>query len=129
MFRKDTLKSNARMLLALAVAVIASAPICSHADESASVHVSYSDFNPNNAEGARRLYSRIEAAANAACGTSDMDTDVKVRGGPTRCVRDAIGRAVHDAKIPSLAQVYVQKRGVAEAQKFGVTSDVQTAKN
>jgi hypothetical protein len=35
MFGKKTPKSKARMLLALAMTVMASAPICSHADESA----------------------------------------------------------------------------------------------
>ncbi len=128
MFGKDILKSNARMLFAFAVTVIASGPICTHADETASVHVRYSDLNPGTPEGARHLYSRIEAAANTACGTSDTDTDVIMRG-PGPCVRDAIARAVRDAKIPSLAQVFIEKRGVVEAQKFGITGELRAAKN
>jgi len=120
------LKSNARLLLALTATVIASAPICSHADDSApSYKVKYS--NPTTAEGARHLYKQIEAAANYACGTSSSDTEAMMNA-PGPCVHEAISRAIHDAKNPTLAQVYIEKYGKEEAQKFGISSDVMTAK-
>jgi UrcA family protein len=119
-------KSNTRLLLALTATVMASAPICSHADESApSRTVKYS--NPTTVEGARHLYVQIERAANYACGTSSMDTEV-IAGTPGPCVHLAISRAIHDVKNQNLAQVYIEKNGRNEAQKFGISIDVMTAK-
>jgi UrcA family protein len=119
------LKSNARLLLALTATVMASAPICSHADESAASRtVKYS--NLTTVEGARHLYVQIERAANYACGTSSTDTEV-IMGTPGPCVHLAISRAIHDAKNPNLAQVYIEKNGQNEAQKFGISTDVMTA--
>jgi UrcA family protein len=121
MLIRKVLKSNARLFLALAATVIASAPICSHADDSApSRKVKYS--HPTTPEGARHVYAQIERAANYACGTDSADLDK-----PGRCVREAIGRAIHDVNSPNLAQVYIEKNGMAEAHKFGISSDVMTA--
>ncbi len=119
------LKSNARLLLALTAMVIASAPICGHADESAPAStVKYS--SPTTAEGARHLYVLIERAANSACGTSSTDIEV-INGTPGPCVHLAISKAIHDAKNPNLAQVYIEKNGQSEAQKFGISAEVMTA--
>jgi UrcA family protein len=131
MFDKTSLRSNARMMLVLSAAVVASTSICVHADSPfapVSVHVKFSDLNPNTTEGAHRLYSRIEAAAYAACGESNMDTgEMMLASGP--CVRDTIGRAVHAAKMPHLAQVFIEKNGVDAAQQFGIMGEARTAKN
>jgi len=119
-------KSNARLLLALTAAVIASAPICSHADESApSYKVKYS--NAATVEAARHLYAQIQRAANYACGTSSTDTE-SIMNAPGPCVHEAISRAIHDAKNPNLAQVYIEKNGKDEARKCGISNDVMTAK-
>lgn len=131
MFGKKTLKSSAGMLLALAATVIATAPICSHADEStqATEHVvKYSKSELSTTEGARQIYSRIEAAANYACGTSHTDIDFIMRGN-SPCVRRAIARAVSATKSSNLAQVYIDKNGVYVAHEFGVRTDVLTTKN
>jgi UrcA family protein len=130
MFGKKTLKSNAGMLLALAATVMASAPICSHADESAqaAVRVKYSNSDLSTREGAHRIYSRIEAAANAACGTSSSDIDFIMRG-PSPCVRGAIARAVNATQSSNLAQVYIEKNGDYTAHEFGVRTDVLATKN
>ena len=126
MLNARSLKPNARLLLALTATVMASAPICSHADESApSRTVKYS--NPTTVEGVRHLYAQIERAANYACGTSSMDMEAMM-GTPGACVHLAISRAIHDAKNPNLAQVYIAKNGRNEAQKFGISSDVMIAK-
>jgi len=120
------LKSNSRLLLALTATLMASAPVCSHADESApSRTLKYS--NPTTAEGARHLYAQIERAAYSACGTSSMDTE-EIAGAPGPCVHLAISRAIRDVKNPNLAQVYIEKYGQNEAQKFGISTDVMTAK-
>ncbi len=131
MFGKRTLKSNAGMLLALAATVIVSAPICSHADESAQAAervVKYSNSDLSTSEGAHYIYSRIEAAANTVCGTSHTDIDFIMRGN-SPCVRGAIARAVNATKSSNLAQVYIDKNGVYSAHEFGVRSDVLTTKN
>jgi UrcA family protein len=130
MFGKKPLKSNAGMLLALAATVMASAPICSHADESAqaAVRVKYSNSDLSTREGAHRVYSRIEAAANAACGTSSSDIDFIMRG-PSPCVRGAIARAVNATQSSTLAQVYIDKNGDYTAHEFGVRTDVLATKN
>ncbi|HSY04813.1 MAG TPA: UrcA family protein [Steroidobacteraceae bacterium] len=131
MFGKKTLKSNAGMLLVLAATVIASAPICSHADEStqAAEHVvKYSKSDLSTTEGAHHIYSRIEAAANDACGTSRTDIDFIMRGN-SPCVRRAIARAVNATKSSNLSQVYIDKNGVYVAHEFGVRTDVLTTKN
>jgi UrcA family protein len=120
------LKSNARLLLTLTATVMALAPICSHADESASYSVKYS--KPTTVEGARYVYAQIERAANYACGTSSKDFQV-MTGTPGPCVHRAISRAIHDINNPNLAQVYIEINGKDEAKTFGITSDVMTAKN
>jgi UrcA family protein len=125
MLIRTALKSNARLLLALTATVMASAPICSHADESGpSREVEYS--NPITAEGARHLYAQIERAAYNACGTSSTDIEV-IMGHPGPCVHLAISRAIHDVQNLNLAQVYIEKNGLDEAQKFGISSNVITA--
>ncbi len=131
MFGKQPLKSNAGMLLALAATVIASAPICSHADEptqTAQRVVKYSKSDLSTAEGAQHIYSRIEAAANDACGTSHTDIDFIMRGN-SPCVRRAIARAVNATKSLNLAQAYIDKNGVDVAHEFGVRTEVLTSKN
>jgi UrcA family protein len=92
------------------------------------VRVKYTNSDLSTREGAHHIYSRIEAAANAACGTSDTDIDFIMRG-PSPCVRGAIARAVNATKSSNLAQVYIDKNGLYAAQEFGVKSDVRTTKN
>jgi hypothetical protein len=48
---------------------------------------------------------------------------------PGPCVHDAISRAIHDVNDPKLAQVYIDKNGKDEALKFGISSNVMTARN
>ena len=120
-----TLKSNAKLVLALTATVVASAPICGHADESSRT---LKFTTPATAAEARHVYSKIEEAAYYACGTSKTDYEA-IAGAPGPCVHEAISRAIHDAKTPALAQVYIEKNGLDEAHKFGISSDVMTAKN
>jgi UrcA family protein len=121
------LKSNARLLLALTAAVIASAPSYAHADASApSYKVRYT--KPTTVAGALHLYVQIEQTANYACGTQSSLSEVRMHA-PGPCVHDAISRAIHDVNDPKLAQVYIDKNGKDEALKFGISSNVMTARN
>ena len=122
------LKSNARLLMALTVTVTASAPICSHADEAASTSRIVKYSKPTTAEAARHVYHKIENAAMLACGQERMDTEVVARV-PGPCMHDALSRAIQKVNSPLLAQVYIDKNGKDEASKFGISSDVMTAKN
>jgi UrcA family protein len=126
MFNTRALKSYARLVLALSATIVASAPICSHADDSEpSYKIKY--VSPANDEEARNLYAQIERAANYACGTSSTDIDA-IMNAPGPCVHEAISRAIHNAKNRHLAQVYIAKNGREEAQKFGIDGDVITAR-
>jgi UrcA family protein len=130
MFANKIMKPNTRLLLAVAATVMAAAPICSRADDSApaAVRIKYTASDLSTVEGAKRVYWHIEQAANSACGTSNSDTDVIMRG-PSPCVRDAIAHTVNAIKSPVLARVYVEKNGAETAQKFGVVQDARTASN
>jgi UrcA family protein len=131
MYDKKSLRCNPRMFLTLCATVIASASTCVYADSPfapVAVQVKYSDLNANTAEGAQRLYSRIETAAYAACGESRSDAPALMFA-PGPCVRDAVGRAVHAAKLPKLAKVFIEKNGMDAAQQFGIMGDVRSAKN
>jgi UrcA family protein len=131
MFAKKSKRLNSTMLLALSATLIASAPLCVHADSPyapVTFSVKVADLDANTYRGAHRLYSRIETAAYSACGESKLDMP-EMMNAPGPCVRDAIGRAVHAAKLAALAQVFIEKNGVDVAQQFGITEDVRTAKN
>ena len=103
-------------------------PLCSRANEFEAVfaHGKYTDLNISAVAGARRLYSRIEEAADITCGTSD--TDVIMRG-PGPCVRDAVARAVQGLKNSTVAQVYIEKNSLDAAQKYGISNPVLSTKN
>lgn len=118
-------KAGATFALLIA---IAAAPVVSRADESVQMRVNYSDLKLSSPEGARHLYSRIERVANYACGTSNTDTDVIMRG-PGPCVRAAIGHAVHDINGAMLTKLYVKINGVDRARQFGIEGDTLTARD
>ena len=126
MFRApDIVKASATF--ALVIAIAAAAPDVSRAGE-LEMRISYSDLNINSPEGARHLYSRIERVANYACGTSNTDTDVIMRG-PGPCVRAAIGHAVHNINSAMLTKLYVERNGVDLARQFGIEGNTLTARD
>jgi len=117
-------------LLALATATVALTPIRTHADDF-SVHserVSLANLDLNSAEGARKAYVRIKAAAFSVCGEQSMDIEIMVRG-PGECVQGAIARAVLDARSVELSKLYIKRNGVQIAALYGVTSPIVTAGN
>ena len=126
MFRApDIVKASATF--ALVIAIAAAAPDVSRAGEP-QMRVSYSDLNLSSPEGARHLYSRIERVANYACGTSNTDTDVIMRG-PGPCVRAAIGHAVRNINSAMLTKLYVERNGVDRARQFGIEGNTLTARD
>jgi UrcA family protein len=118
-------KAGATFALLIA---IAAAPVVSRADESVQIRVSYSDLKLSSPEGARHLYSRIERVANYACGTSNTDTDVIMRG-PGPCVLAAIAHAVRGINTGMLTKLYVERNGVDRARQFGIEGDTLTARD
>jgi UrcA family protein len=121
----DIVKTGATFALVIAIAI--SAPVVSRAGEP-QMRVSYSDLNLSSPEGARHLYSRIERVANYACGTSNTDTDVIMRG-PGPCVRAAIGHAVRNINSAMLTKLYVERNGVDRARQFGIEDNTLTARD
>jgi UrcA family protein len=113
--------------LALGVAMASMSPVAALADEPAA-HLSYSASALSTPQGAHRLYGRLYAAANEACGTSDSDTDVIMRG-PGPCVRDALARAVRQLNSAQLSAVFIEKYGVDVARSLDISSEVRTASN
>ena len=116
-------------LLALVAGIAALSPICSHADEfpRPSIRVSLAHLDPNTAEGARKVYARIESAAWTVCGESSMDIDVMYRHGPSECVKEALAHAVRDVGSVELAQLYIKKNGTKVAKQYNVTTDILMA--
>jgi len=122
--------ASGKVLLALAAMVLAYAPVCVHAESPQStvtVKVRIADLNPYTTEGGRRLYSRIEKAAVAACAASSSDLEAMMMARQS-CVREAIGHAVHSVDIPSLSRAYIKRNGFESAEKFGITNDVLIAR-
>jgi len=123
-------KAYAGALLAAVTSIAMSAPVICQADEPtpAQFRVTYSDLNLNTAEGAKRLYARLERSANYACGTSATDMEVMMNA-PGPCVGDAIAHAVRDVNRSTLTKLYIDKHGADVARQFGISDDTRTARN
>lgn len=121
-------KAGIAALLGAVASIIIFAPTGASADDSTShsVRVKIGDLNRNSVEGAKRIYERLLAAAFAACGESEMDIEVMIRG-PGECEQRAVGYAVHDVHSLELSRLYTQKNGINLAKEYGVTTDVLTA--
>ena len=121
--------SLALLALALATATIALTPR-THADDFSahSERVSLANLDLNSVEGARKAYTRIKAAAWSVCGESTQDIGVIVRG-PSKCVKDAIARAVIGVQSVEVSELYIKKNGVQLAKLYGVMPPIVTAGN
>lgn len=121
-------KTNAGALLAVVTAIAASAPIVCQADALSPVQmrINYTDLNINTAEGASRLYSRIERTAYYACGTSSTDIEAIMHAqGP--CVKTTIAHTVRDLHSSMLTEVFIKRNGAEVARTFGIGVDTRTA--
>jgi UrcA family protein len=114
---------------ALAAGIAALTPVCAHADQFApvSIRVSIAGLDPNTAEGARKIYGRLERAAWTACGESQSDIQVLATGGPSKCVQDALANAVRAVRSVELAQIYVKRNGSKHAMEYKVAPEVLIA--
>ena len=117
-------------LPALVTATAALTPIRTRADDfsARSERVSLAHLDLNSAEGARKAYGRIKAAAFSVCGEQSMNIEVMVRG-PGECVRATIARAVLDVRSVELSKLYIKRNGIEMATLYGVTSPIVTAGN
>ena len=117
-------------LLVLATAIVLVTPIRTRAGDFSphSERVSLAKLDLNSAEGARKAYARIKAAAFSVCGEQSMDIEVMVRG-PGECVQGAIARAVLGVQSVELSRLYIKRNGTQIAGLYGVTSPIVTAGN
>jgi UrcA family protein len=69
------------------------------------ITVKYSDLNIATPSGALKLYARIEAAAQHACGYFWFKTDAD----EARCEHNTIAKAVNNVSQPALSAVFVEK--------------------
>ena len=97
-----------RALIAAAIfgAIASSFRTASAADPSSvSFTVKYADLNITSQSGARVLYERIRAAAQAGCAYYLFETEED----EARCVHDAIANAVARVNQPALSAVFDAK--------------------
>jgi len=97
-----------RGLIAVAIfgAIAASfSPVSTADPHSATITVKYADLNIASPSGARVLYERIRAAAQAGCRYFVFETDAD----ETRCVDNAIANAVAKVNQPALSAVFDSK--------------------
>ena len=70
--------------------------------------VHYEDLNLNTAQGAERLYARIESAAAQVCVGPDTFI-LTLYMAKVRCRREAVARAVNSVGSPRLAAIYAAR--------------------
>src|ERR1700675_31938 len=104
----STASTGLRGLIATAIfgALASSFSAVTAADPGAvNITVKFADLNISSTSGARVLYERIRAAAQAACAYYWFHTDAD----EARCVRDAVANAVTRINQPALSAVYNAK--------------------
>lgn len=78
-----------------------------------STTVGYADLDLRRAEGANTLYRRIARAADRVCGPDSRE--LRAQADRSRCLRDAIAKAVVDVGSPTLAELHAGRTGIAVA--------------
>jgi UrcA family protein len=105
----STSSTGLRGLIATAIfgalALSLSAVAAADPPSSAGITVKYADLNIATPSGALKLYARIEAAAQKACGYFWFKTDED----EARCVHNTIAKAVNKVNQPALSAVFVEK--------------------
>jgi len=96
------------VLAAVLVATLGMASDSAHADEVASVKVSYADLDLSTAEGSQALYRRIATAARHVCPTADgrIITAVSIS---QQCQKTAIENALQAMKEPTVAAISAKR--------------------
>lgn len=80
-------------------------PVSAGETSSVSFTVKYADLNVASPSGARALYERIRAAAQAGCSYYLFETEED----EARCVHDAIASAVAKVNQPALSAIFDAK--------------------
>ena len=88
--------------------------------------VSTQGLDLNEPLGARKLYSRLEHAADVVC-AHGMRVDLAPPSNPKACYEQALGQAVRFVKRPLLMQVYLETHTLREAEACGIDMPVQLA--
>jgi len=97
-------------VLATGAAIGAAGSASAASADAPALTVRYADLNLSTEQGALALYGRIVAAANRVCVAGNM-LDPDSMATARACREEAIARAVRDVNRPTLASVYVQRRG------------------
>lgn len=106
---------NARRLIVSAVLGVlsfgcAAVNLAADNDEVPSATVRFSDIDISSPEGAAALYSRIAAAADEVCKSSDTDSRaLPDQGAMITCVHLTVRNAVARLKQPRLSAIYNSK--------------------
>ncbi len=95
-------------LAGLAMLGTAALPAAAAEDALSQVAVRYQDLNLNTADGAERLYARIEQAAARVC-PAPASYELMRYTVTVRCRREAVARAVSSISSPQLAAVYAAR--------------------
>jgi UrcA family protein len=74
-----------------------------------SVVVRYADLNLGAAEGARTLYARLSAAADAACGGEQYTVDLRSRLAYRACYDQALDKAVRKIDSQQLQALHAAR--------------------
>lgn len=100
------------LITALSACVLA--PALTHAATKApaasAVTVRYADLDLGSEAGSAALYARLQSAARAVCGTSDI-RDLGQFAAVQACQKVAIAHAVHEVHSTQLAAVFAKRAG------------------
>ena len=113
--RVASVRLTASLLAAAAGAVLfGAAPLTATAateSDAPTMAVSYADLDLATESGARILFERIEVAADEVCPAVPDIRDLNRVATHSRCVREAIARAVQQVDSPRLAAVFSAESG------------------
>lgn len=107
------MKPFTSILITAFSACVVLAPALTHAATPAaalSVTVRYADLNLGSEAGSAALYARLESAARAVCGPSDI-RDLGQFAAVQACQKAAIAQAVHAVHSTQLAAVFAKRAG------------------
>src|SRR5579864_3168568 len=108
------MKPFTSVLITAFSACVILAPALTHAAapaaEPSAVTVRYADLNLGSAAGSAALYARLESAARAVCGASDI-RDLGQFAAVQACQKAAIAHAVHEVHSTQLAALFARRAG------------------
>jgi len=102
MTRAFNLRALSLALAGVAVVVSAAPAVAQTDDRASAIHVSYADLDINTTAGARTLMTRIDQAADRACGERPDIRQLKQRSDFERCRKAAVTGAVAAVDSPRL---------------------------